>query len=119
MQNFFLNFGHFSTILHRFTKILTIKVKMSFCHAVAWLFHFKMSPNTAMYAQRLRNGSIFSPVQSSFEISLRKASSADCGGVHKTQLTPVKSRVVQNQCVLSDLFSLHITCQKRRRNIIS
>ena len=34
---------------------------MSFCYAVAWLFHFKMSPNTAMYAQRLRNGSIFSP----------------------------------------------------------
>ena len=23
---------------------------MSFCYAIAWLFHFKMSPNTAMYA---------------------------------------------------------------------
>ena len=49
----FLNFGHFSTILHRFTKNLAIKVKMSFCYAIAWLFHFKMSPNTAMQAQRL------------------------------------------------------------------
>ena len=67
---------------------------MSFCYAVAWLFHFKMSPNTAMYAQRLRNGSIFSPVQSSFEISLRKASSADCGGLHRTQPTLVKAGVI-------------------------
>ena len=34
-----------------------------------------MSPNTAMKAQRLRNDSTFSPVQSSFELSLGKASS--------------------------------------------
>ena len=67
---------------------------MSFSYAVAWLFHFKMSPNAAMYAQRLQNGSIFSPVQSSFEISLRKASSADGGGLHRTLPTPVKAGVI-------------------------
>ena len=83
---------------------------MSFCYALAWLFHFKMSPNTAMYAQRLRNGSIFSPVQSSFEISLGKASSADCGGLHRTQLAPVKAGVILRCCELPHPFSLHITC---------
>ena len=46
---------------------------MSSCYAIAWLIHFKMSPNTAMHAQRLLSGSIFSPVQSSFEISLSEA----------------------------------------------
>ena len=61
---------------------------MSFCYAIAWLFLFKMSPNTAMYAQRLRNGSIFSPVQSSFEISRRKASSADSEGYTERSSTP-------------------------------
>ena len=45
----------------------------SFCYGLEWLFHFKMSPNTAMNAQRLRSGSIFSPVQSSLEISLSTA----------------------------------------------
>ena len=44
-----------------------------------------------MYAQRLRNGSIFSPVQSSFEISLRKASSADCGGATQNAAHPRES----------------------------
>ena len=79
---------------------------MSFCYAIAWLFHFKMSPNTAMLAQRLRNGSIFNPVQSSFEISLRKVSSADCGGLHKTQRTPVKAGVILSLEVLSRLNSV-------------
>ena len=92
---------------------------MSFCYAVAWLFHFKMSPNTAMYAQRLRKGSIFSPVQSSFEISLSKASSADCGGLHRTQQTSVIAGAILRCSVLPHPFSLHITCQKRGRNVIS
>ena len=65
--------------LHWFTKILGTKVKISLCYVLALLFNFKMSPNTAMYAQRLRNGSTFSPVQSSFELSFGKASS-DAGG---------------------------------------
>ena len=77
-KNIFLNFSHFSTILHRFTKILAIKVKMSFCYAIAWLISL----------------SIFSPIQSSFEISLRKAWSADCGGLHRTQPTSVKAGVL-------------------------
>ena len=42
----------------------------------------------------LRNGSIFSHIQSSFEISLRKASSADCGWLHRTHPTPVKAGVI-------------------------
>ena len=92
---------------------------MSLCYAVAWLFHFKMSPNTAMKGQQLRNGYIFSPVQSSFEISLRKASSTDCRGLLRTQPTPVKAGVILRCCELPHPFSLHITCQKRGRNIIS
>ena len=87
-----------------FTKILAIKVKMSFCYAIVWLFHFKMSPNTAMKAKRLRNGSIFSPVQSSFEISLRKASSADCGGLHRTQPTPVKAGVIPKPQIIESIM---------------
>ena len=52
---------------------------MSFCYGIAWLFHFKMSLNTTMYDHRLRSGSNFSPVQSSFELSLGKASSDAAG----------------------------------------
>ena len=64
----------FRLILPWFTKVLAIKVKISFCYGLAWLFHFKMSPNRAMLAQCLRNGSTFSPVQSTFELpSVKRA----------------------------------------------
>ena len=60
-------------------KNLAIKVKMSSCYCIAWLFHFKMNRNTTMKAQRLRSGPTFSLIQSSFELSFGKASS-NAGG---------------------------------------
>ena len=46
----------------------------------------------------------FSSVQFCFEISLRKASSADCGGLHRTQPTAVKAGVILRCCELYTRF---------------
>ena len=64
-------------------------------YGLAWLFHFKMSPNTAMKAQRLRNGStFFSPVLSNFELSVGKAISDAGGGATFLTTSLYKSRVL-------------------------
>ena len=47
--NFFSKFWWFFDFLHRFKKILVINYKKGQCYGIAWLFHFKMSPNTAMW----------------------------------------------------------------------
>ena len=84
---------------------------MSSCYSIAWLFHFKMSPNTNMQAHWLRRLFTFSPVQLSFELSIIKASS-DAGGraiFFATSLHKVSS-VTEVRCV-DILFPLHITWQ--------
>ena len=52
-----------------------------------------------MQAQRLRRLSTFCPVQSSFEISLRNASSVDGGGAQSTAPPPMISRVLLKSAV--------------------
>ena len=42
-------FWQFCDILHRFKKILAVNYKKEQCYGIAWLFHFKMSSNTARY----------------------------------------------------------------------
>ena len=47
-KKFFQNFGDFSTFYIDLKKILTINDKKGQCYGIEWLFHFTMSPNTAM-----------------------------------------------------------------------
>ena len=69
----------FATFLHRFKQILAIKIKIKQCYAIACLFLFKMSHHTYLSVKYSRRSSNFSPVQSSFESSLGKASSDEGG----------------------------------------
>ena len=83
---------------------------MSFCYAIAWLFHFKMSPNTATYALQLLSGSILSPIQSSFEISLSEAKLRSAErSTHIAQPLFMKSHVLLSTAAQYPviLFALH------------
>ena len=98
------------TFLHRFTKILAIKVKIPFCYGLAWPFHFTMSPTTARYV-----GSVFTeiiyflPVQSSYELPLGKPSSDQTGGVHFWQPLSVRSWLLLTSANIPYQFALLIT----------
>ena len=91
--------------------------KLRHGYGLAWLFHFKMSPNTAMKAQRLRNGStFFSPVESSFELSVGKAiSDAGCGATFLTT-SLYKSRVLLTSASTAYPSALLITQLIHGRN---
>ena len=52
-------FLQFCEFLHRLKKILAINCKKVQCYAIAWLFHFKMSPNTATYVGSAVTESIY------------------------------------------------------------
>ena len=93
-SNLSINFGDFLTFYIDLKKILAINYKKGQCYGIAWLFHFKRSPNTAMYSQRLRRLSTFCPVQSTFELLLSKASRDAGGGVHILQPISVRSRLL-------------------------
>ena len=85
---------------------------MFFCYGIAWLLHFKMSPNTTMKAQRLRSGSTVSPEKSSLKLSLGKASSDALRRATYFVTTSIKSRALLRSAVQTYLFPLHITWQK-------
>ena len=102
------------TFLHQFQKILAINYKKAQCYNNAWLFLFKMSHHTSLSVKYSRRSLNFPPAQSTFEISLSKASSDQAGGVHISQPTSITSGVllrcaVQAYCCLPFLCILHDT----------
>ena len=106
-------FWRFCDFLHRFKKILAIKVKMSFCYGIAWLFHFKMSPNTTI-CRPSSYGVDLLLVPKSQVLSYRsvKRAQMQAGGLHISQPTSIKSRALLRSAVHAYLFSLHIIWQR-------
>ena len=64
---------------------------MSFCYGIAWIFLFEMSHHTSLSIKYPGRSLNFPPAQSTFEIYLSKASSAQAGGVHFGQPLSVRS----------------------------
>ena len=84
---------------------------MSFCYGIAWLFHFKMSPNTTMQAHRLRSGFTFSSKRQVFGYHLVNQAQMQVGRLHISQPPSIKSRALLRSVVQAYLFILHITWQ--------
>ena len=102
--------------LHRFKKILAINYKKSQCYGNAWLFFFKMSHHTSLSVKYSGRSLNFPRAQSTFDISLSKASSDQARGVHILQPTSMKSGVLLRCAVQAFPFPLHIIIWQTLRN---
>ena len=94
---------------------------MYFCCGIAWIFLFKMSHQahhtslSVKYSGRRLN---FPPAQSSFEISLSKASSDQARGVHISQSPPMKFRVLATE-VWCPGIATRFLCILHDRNFVA
>ena len=99
------------TFLHRLKKILAINYKKAQCYDNAWLFVFKVSHHTSLSVNYSGRSLNFPPTQSTFEISLGKASSDQARGVHISQPPSITSGVLLRCAVHLVSRHTHFLCK--------
>ena len=108
------NFGDSIDFLHQFKKILARNCKKGQCYVIAWLFHFKMSPNTAGYGDYL----LFFAYSRVLRYRCVKPAEM-MAEEHRALHLPYEISCVTEECcpgIMTYPFSLHITWQIGRSN---